>query len=175
MATRATLKVTELHTAAATAGAIQPAALTQQCETDHFVVSYDNAVANGPALAQSVLDNCEGYYTSLVNTFGGITPPPPPLLFPEFGLPFHVEIVSGSNGGRHGGCNNTGLIIDAFDGNDAGLINYLVVAETDEVFMAAQHKSWDCGSSQGVALSRCLRMRSLGPMAVKAFALRIGG
>ena len=125
--------------------------------TDHFVVAHDDNVPNGQALARSVLDSCENYYTKLKEIFGGVEPPPGiPVLYPDIGVPFHIHIRVGTTGATHGGCNNTSIWVDAFSGNDTTLIDALVVMEIDEVFMAAQGKSWDCGSSQGEALSRLL-------------------
>src|SRR5262249_23088500 len=48
------------------------------------------------------------------------------------------------------------LFIDSFLGTDGALERSLVVAEEDEVFMATQNAGWDCGASNGEALSRVL-------------------
>ncbi len=44
----------------------------------------------------------------------------------------------------------------AFDGTNQDLVRMLVVAEADEVFMDAQGVGWNCGYSNGEALSRIL-------------------
>lgn len=137
-------------------GGGEPLNVIEQGQTQHFVVAYDDNVTNGSVLAQSVLDNCENYYAALKQIFGGVEPPPGIPIVPDSGWPFHVHIRVGTSGATHGGCNNTSLWIDAFDGGDTVLVDHLVVSEADEVFMAAQGKSWDCGSSQGEALSRLL-------------------
>jgi hypothetical protein len=77
--------------------------------------------------------------------FGGLNPG---------GLPFKVHIQPGSNGASHAGCAATDLFCDAFGGNDTVLERMLVMAEADEVMMAAQNRGWNCGFSNGEALSR---------------------
>lgn len=121
---------------------------TQRGSTDHFVVYYaDSLGTNGPTLADAVLANCEQEFASLQNLFGGVTPG---------GLPFTVHIVPGFFGASHPGCAATDMQCAAFSGTDGVLENMLVVAEADEVFMAAQGAGWDCGASNGEALSRIL-------------------
>ena len=124
------------------------AILREQGSTAHFHVYYDDSLgANGPTLAQAVLNTAEQDYTALQGWFGGITPG---------GLPFVVNIVPGSGGASHADCAATTLSCDAFDGTDSDLVRMLVVAEADEVFMAAQNKGWNCGASNGEGLSRVL-------------------
>ena len=121
---------------------------TQRGTTQHFTVYYVNSLgANGSALADAVLASCEQSYASLQNFFGGITPA---------GLPFVVHIQPGFNGASHASCASTDMRCDAFNGTDGVLENMLVVAEADEVFMADQGRGWDCGASNGEALSRVL-------------------
>ena len=67
-------------------------------------------------------------------------------------------VTDGSGGAFHHGCNfNPGgdLYEDAALG-DPDRTNGLVVAELTESFMGAQNKGWDCGGSNGEALSRFL-------------------
>jgi len=115
--------------------------------TDHFQVKHKSDVTTGSTLGQAVLATCEADYHRLADWFGGITPG---------GLPFKVTIQNGSNGASHAGCSATGLLCDAFSGNDADLVRMLVVAEEDEVFMSNFGHGWDCGASNGEALSRIL-------------------
>jgi hypothetical protein len=115
--------------------------------TAHFRVKHRSDVTTGAALGQAVLDTCEADYQKLAGWFGGITPG---------GLPFTVTIQNGSKGASHATCAATGLICDAFGGGDANLIRMLVVAEADEVFMSNFGHGWDCGASNGEALSRIL-------------------
>jgi hypothetical protein len=133
----------------------------EQGSTAHFVVGYDPALgANGPTLAAAVLDTCEQDYAKLQGYFGGITPS---------GLPFRINIVPGSGGAGHGSCLDTNISCDAFSGTNADLVRMLVVAEADEVFMAAQNAGWDCAASNGEALSRVLATQAY-PAELNGFA-----
>src|ERR1035437_8507363 len=98
-------------------------------------------------LADAVLATCEADYNRLLGWFGNIS---------IGSLPFNIYIQPGANGASHYGCAGTALYCDAFDGTDKDLIRSLVVAEADEVFMANQAAGWDCGGSNGEALSRIL-------------------
>ena len=136
------------------ASAPAPAALaslggeTLQGSTAHFKVFSANSLgSNGANLAAGVLARCEQDFGQLQAFFGGITPP---------GLPFVVHIQPGSSGASHANCSSTELFCDAFNGNDSVLERMLVMAEADEVMMAAQNKGWNCGFSNGEALSRVL-------------------
>lgn len=114
--------------------------------TAHFQVFFANSLGNaGAMLADGVLAKCEQDFAQLQGFFGGLTPG---------GLPFKVHIQPGSNGASHAGCSATDLFCDAFNGNDSVLERMLVMAEADEVMMAAQNKGWNCGFSNGEALSR---------------------
>jgi hypothetical protein len=120
---------------------------TQQGQTGHFVVSYANSLSQGATLADSVLQTCEADYARLEGWFGNIA---------IGSLPFDVRIQPGNQGASHASCLATALTCDAFTGGDADLIRSLVVAEADEVFMANQNLGWNCGASNGEALSRVL-------------------
>ena len=121
---------------------------TKQGTTTHFVVFYAQSLgANGLTLANAVLLNCEADYNQLQGWFGNIN---------VGSLPFNVYIRPGSNGASHASCPDTGLFCDAFNGTDSDLVQSLVVAEEDEVFMANQNAGWNCGGSNGEALSRVL-------------------
>jgi len=121
---------------------------TQQGTTTNFNVFFENALgANGPVLADAVLANCEQDLATLLNVFGNITIP---------GLPFNVYVVTGNFGAYHATCAATELHCAAFDGTNADLVRMLMVAEADEVCMAAQGAGWNCGFSNGEALSRIL-------------------
>jgi len=121
---------------------------TKRGATAHFVVWYANSLgANGPTLADAVLGGCEADYNQLQQWFGNLN---------IASLPFNVFIQPGANGGRHAGCLATALSIDAFGATDGDLEKSIVVAEEDEVFMATQNAGWDCGASNGEALSRVL-------------------
>jgi hypothetical protein len=121
---------------------------TLRASTAHFQVYYENGLgANGPVLADAVLATCERDYLQLQGYFGGITPA---------GLPFPVYVVAGNFGAYHASCGATEMHCAAFSGANADLVRMLVVAEADEVFMAAQGAGWDCGASSGEGLSRVL-------------------
>jgi hypothetical protein len=121
---------------------------TLRGNTANFQVSYEDALgASGPVLADAVLATCEADYASLRTWFGGLTPG---------GLPFTVFVVTGTFGAYHASCAATELHLAAFDGTNADLVRMLMVAEADEVMMAAQNVGWDCGASHGEGLSRVL-------------------
>jgi hypothetical protein len=116
--------------------------------TANFQVSYEDALgANGPILADAVLATCEADYAGLRTWFGGLAPG---------GLPFTLFVVTGTFGAYHASCAATELHLAAFDGTNADLVRMLMVAEADEVMMAAQNVGWDCGASHGEGLSRVL-------------------
>jgi hypothetical protein len=75
-------------------------------------------------------------------------------------------VTDGSGGAYHYGCDFTSggdLYEDAAFG-DPDRTNGLVVAELTESFMGAQNQGWDCGASNGEALSRLLaELESGGP------------
>jgi hypothetical protein len=116
-------------------------------------VYYDPALgAQGSALAQQILQIS-------MNTYAECQ-----AFFNVQGQPINVIIAAldgatdGSTGAYHYGCSfNPGgdLYCDAAFGNPV-LTNGLVVAELTESFMGAQAKGWDCGGSNGEALSRLL-------------------
>jgi hypothetical protein len=121
---------------------------TQRGQTAHFIVSYAQSLGgNGPTLADAVLATCEADYNRLQGWFGNIN---------IGSLPFNVYIKPGANGASHASCPATGLFCDAFNGTDVDLVRSLIVAEEDEVFMGNQGAGWDCGASNGEALSRVL-------------------
>jgi hypothetical protein len=134
---------------------------TLRGNTANFQVSYEDALgANGPVLADAVLATCEADYASLRTWFGGLTPG---------GLPFTVFVVTGTFGAYHASCAATELHLAAFDGTNADLVRMLMVAEADEVMMAAQNAGWDCGASHGEGLSRVLSTE-LYPAQLNGFA-----
>jgi hypothetical protein len=121
---------------------------TQRGTTANFNVFFENALgANGPFLADAVLANCEQDLAALQNVFGNIAIP---------NLPFNVYVVTGDFGAYHATCAATELHCAAFDGSNRDLVRMLMVAEADEVCMAAQGVGWNCGFSNGEALSRIL-------------------
>ena len=148
----------EIQLAAAEAAA---ATSVRQGSTAHFVVFYDQGLGpDGPNLADAVLATCEADYNYLQGWFGNI---------PIGGLPFNVYIQPGANGASHADCAATALYCDAFNKTDPDLVRSLVVAEADEVFMANQGAGWNCGGSNGEALSRILSA-AIYPQELNSFA-----
>jgi hypothetical protein len=120
---------------------------TQAGSTQNFVVQYDSNAPNGGVLAAGVLANCERDYATLLGWFNNIG---------VSGLPFHVTIQAGNNGASHKHCDSTDIECDAFNGTDSNLVSAVLVAEVAEVLEANQGSGWDCGASNGEALSRVL-------------------
>jgi hypothetical protein len=87
---------------------------------------------------------------------------------PAATLPITIFIDGGAFGAYHGSCADTGLHLAAFAGNNADLVRFLLVAELDECFMAAQ-SHWGCGNSSGEGLSRVLATDRY-PAALDGFA-----
>ena len=123
----------------------------------------------GADLAKQVKDTVEQTYVNCRNYFGMAGQPVNVII-----APVNNE-TDGSGGAYHHGCSfNPGggdLYIDAAFGNPV-MTTGLIVAELTESFMGAQNKGWDCGGSNGEALSRFLaELESGGPAgALAAFA-----
>lgn len=124
--------------------------LVQRGTTGNFVVSYDDSLTNGPALADAVLGQCEQDLASISGLFGGIMPP-------ATSLPFHVDLMPGTGGGAsHPGCADTHITATIGPNVDAIGVPLAVAAEVVEVFEAVQGLGLNCGASNGEALSRVL-------------------
>jgi len=122
--------------------------ITHAGNTAHFDVSYLSSLGpQGANLAQAVLQNCERDYAALQQIFGGITP---------HRLPFVVQITSDSTGASHSSCLGTDIMVGGKSSGNVDFIRSLLVAESDEVFMANFGRGWDCGASPGEGLSRVL-------------------
>lgn len=129
--------------------------------TANFRVSYDDALgAQGPILADAVLATCEADMAALISWFG--------VSLASNTLPVNIYVDVGSFGAYHANCTDTGLHLAAFAGTNLDLMRFLLVAELDECFMAAQGK-WNCGSSSGEGLSRVLATERY-PNALNGFA-----
>lgn len=138
-----------------------PAQRVGSTQDGNVTVYYDPSLGQpGADLAQQLLAiaaqtyaNCQGYFN---------VP----------GQPINVIIAAlnnqtdGSAGAYHYGCSfapGGDLYCDAAFGN-LQMTNGLVVAELTESFMGAQNGGWDCGGSNGEALSRFLaELESGGP------------
>ena len=123
-------------------------------------------VTRGNTLATALLSSCEADYSALRDYFGQGSDD----------LPFDVYVQSGHGGGSHGGCDDSELHLDAFDGNSADLVRMLLVSEADEVFEADLGNGWDCGASHGEGLSRVLAAhRYPQSMTYEGYSFRTGG
>jgi hypothetical protein len=138
-----------------------PARLVGTSQNGEVTLYYDPDLGpQGTALARQVF---EGIGQTYANSQAYFAIP---------GKPVNVVIapvnnaVDGSGGAYHQGCNfdpGGDLYCDAAFGNPV-LTNGLVVAELTECFMGEQNKGWDCGGSNGEALSRFLaELQSGGP------------
>ena len=125
--------------------------VTRQGATANFVMSYQTSLGNqGIQIADALLQTCETQYQTLKGWFAGITPG---------SLPFHVTVIDSSKGASHPRCASTQIQVGAKSGGGApgdDFMRNLLFAEVSEVFMAKQDKYWDCGASNGEALSRVL-------------------
>jgi Tachylectin len=123
-------------------------AFTLRGRTDHFYVFFADALgANGQALADAVLAVCESDYAWMQTWFNDHIAGEPE---------FRVFIQPGRGGARHASCSATSIYVDAPNGSDGVLASYLLATEVAEVFMARQRAGWNCGWSNGEALSRVL-------------------
>jgi hypothetical protein len=136
--------------------AIMPAAVptvgfdlsvTLRGETAHFSVYFDSNMGQaGQQIADGVLASCENEYDTLSNVFGGVSVD-------------HMNILISDTvrGGYHYGCSGTDLYVGAETSPvNIDFTRLIVVAEDTEVFSADQGRGWDCGASNGEALSRVM-------------------
>jgi hypothetical protein len=124
-------------------------------------VYYDPSLGQqGLTLAQNLLAGASRIFGACASYFGIAGSPVSVVVAPLSGN------NDGSGGAYHYGCDFTAggvLYLDAAFGNDA-VETGLFVAELTECFMGAQAKGWDCGVSNGEALSRFLaELQSGGP------------
>ena len=116
--------------------------------TEHFVVAYQHALGYaGVTLASGVLRACERDYARLHDWFGGVVPATEP---------FTCLIVRGQFGAFHASCSGTEIHVAAFSGHNIDLVEMVTMAEVVEVLASAQNSGWNCGASNGEALSRVL-------------------
>ena len=133
---------------------------TLRGSTPHFAVDYEKRPGGErPTLADAVLARCEADYRQMSGWFGDITPP---------AMPFSIYVVAGNFGAYHATCAATEEHCAAFDGTNPDLIRMLQVAESVEVFSAA-NGHWNCGASTGEGLSRIFAAE-LYPSALNGFA-----
>ncbi|MFI5273537.1 MAG: phospholipase D-like domain-containing protein [Ktedonobacterales bacterium] len=135
-------------------------------QTAHFIV-YTDGSANGTSAAQAVLRTAEADFAAVQGWFGGIGLPQghdgDDQTTPRTALPVQVLMDAQAGGAYHFGCDATDLYIEPNAQEASGLM----VAELVEVFEAASNNGWQCGQTNGEALSRALaveRNASLTPL-----------
>jgi hypothetical protein len=146
-----------------------PVQLVGTTPDGNVTVYYDPTLGPGGAsLAQQIFATAAQTYASS-QAFFNVPGQPVNVIFAAIN-----GATDGSGGAYHYGCNfNPGgdLYCDAAYANPQ-LTTGLMVAELTECFMGAQNKGWNCGASNGEALSRVLaELLSGGPNgALAAFA-----
>lgn len=125
----------------------EPVSTKLRGTTPHFNVSYDDSASGAQAGADAIIAVCEDDYAAMVNAFGGLQPP---------GLPFNVTVeeLDPGVGAQHSTCQSTTLDVNSRFG--ASYTPNGCLAEVAECFMAAKGGGWDCGHSNGEALSLAL-------------------
>jgi hypothetical protein len=104
----------------------------------------------GVQLAMAAAPIAAADYERLQKVFGIIAAPHADLIVR--GLSYGSD---GSGGAYHHGCVDAALYCDAAF-NAPKITSALFVAELVEVFSAIQNSGWNCGETNGEALSRCL-------------------
>jgi hypothetical protein len=120
-----------------------------------------------PTLGQPAADLAQAVFAMAAQTYANCQ-----AYFSVRGQPVNVILAAvnnrtdGTGGAYHYGCNfapGGDLYCDVAFGNPT-MTNGLIVAELTESFMGAQNAGWDCGGSNGEALSRFLaELESGGP------------
>ena len=125
-------------------------------KTTHFTV-YTDGSSDGNAAAQAVLASCEADFAAVQGWFGGLSLPAGQdgndQNTPRTAQPCYVLMDPNAGGAYHYACNATDLYIEP---NPANQASGLMVAELVEVFEAAINNGWNCGQTNGEALSRVL-------------------
>ncbi|HSY47972.1 MAG TPA: hypothetical protein VLC46_04095 [Thermoanaerobaculia bacterium] len=118
--------------------------MIQAGQTTNFIVSYDDRLAKGAAMANAVLAGCENDLAQMSALFGGILPAT---------LPFQIELKHGAGSAGHATCLATTISYPAKDASPQSVLS-TVDAEVAEVLMATQNLGFNCSFSNGEALSR---------------------
>lgn len=128
---------------------------TEVGHTADLVVFSDNT-PNGNASAQAVLKTAEADFQAVRQWFGGIALPAGQAgddqNTPRTATPCQVLIDSKAGGAYHFGCSATDIYIEP----TPQLASGFMVAELVEIFEAAINNGWQCGQTNGEALSRVL-------------------
>ena len=111
-------------------------------QTTNFTVFSDGS-SDGDAAAAALLQSAEADLTAVQQWFSGIALP---------SLPFTVYTDPQAGGAYHFGCGGTDIHVQ----NDPQRAPGYLVAEVVEVFEDTLSNGWDCGQTNGEALSRVL-------------------
>ncbi len=129
------------------------------------LIVYTDGTANGDATARAILQSGEADFQALQTWFGGISLPPghegDDQTTPRTALPVQVLMDAQAGGAYHFGCDATDLYCEP----DPNLGSGFMVAELAEVFEAAINNGWECGKTNGEALSRVLATERNGNLA----------
>ncbi|HYM50826.1 MAG TPA: hypothetical protein VET65_09690 [Candidatus Limnocylindrales bacterium] len=111
-------------------------------QTTNFTIFSDGSPA-GDAAAAALLQSAEADYAAVQAWFSGIALP---------NLPFNVYTDPQAGGAYHFGCGGTDIHVQ----NDPQRAPGYLVAEVVEVFQDTLANGWNCGQTNGEALSRVL-------------------
>ena len=125
-------------------------------QTSHFVV-YSDGTTEGDMAAHSVLAACEADFAAVQVWFGGIDLPRGQDGNDQASVrtarSIHVLMDPNAGGAYHYSCSSANLYVEPTPANQAAA---LVSGEVVELFEAAINNGWDCGHTNGEALSRVL-------------------
>jgi hypothetical protein len=163
-------KTAEQRLTAARTGFDYP--VTQVGVIGNVTIDYDPVLgAQGLELAQRMLTGVRGPYDDMQSFFGMTGAAVSVVIAPLDGE------TDGSAGAYHYGCDFTAggvLYLDAtFTNTTVNPLDLeigLYVAELSEAFMGPQNRGWNCGYSNGEALSRFLAEHETLPDTLNAFA-----
>jgi hypothetical protein len=110
--------------------------------TSNFII-YTDGTSSGDAAAEAMLRSCDADFQANQQWFGALTPA---------NLPMHVYADPNAGGAYHMSCAGTDIHVISFPDLAPGFL----MAEIVEVFEAAIKNGWDCGRTNGEALSRVL-------------------
>jgi len=125
-------------------------------KTAHFVV-YTDGTAEGNEAAQGVLAACEADFMAMQTWFGGIDLPPGQDGDDQTNVrtaqPLYVLMDPNASGAYHYSSAGANLYVEPAPANEAAA---LVAGEVVELFETTINNGWDCGHTNGEALSRVL-------------------
>ncbi|HLY31970.1 MAG TPA: hypothetical protein VKQ36_13145, partial [Ktedonobacterales bacterium] len=128
----------------------------QQYAQTKYATIFTDGTSQGNASAQAIQSSFDNDYAVIQGYFGGLALPPgqqgDDQTTPRTALPIQVLMDSQAGGAYHFGCNATDLYVEP----DASLAEGFAIAELVEVFEAAINNGWQCGQTNGEALSRVL-------------------